>query len=131
MQNATEDEIEGISTVPEDLEMSPPPKLVPYFELKEKVLPKKSPKSVSALMFQQALIRNKERQPLIRDMKQVVDELEETVDRLKDLEASQERKYRKMVVRQSLPSIRSELSKGNSKLPMLSQSVIIKGSSQR
>ena len=67
--------------------MSPSPKLVPYYEVKEKVLPKKTPKDVSELMFQQALIRNKERQEMRKDRKQVVDELEETVERLKDIEA--------------------------------------------
>jgi len=47
--------------VPKDLENSPPLKLIPYYEIKEKILPKKTPKDVSELMFQQALIRNKER----------------------------------------------------------------------
>ena len=42
--------------------------------------------------------------------------MEETVERLKDLESQNERKYRKMIVRQSMPSIRSDLTK-STKLP--------------
>jgi hypothetical protein len=56
--------------------------------------------------------------------------MEETVERLKDLESQNERKYRKMIVRQSMPSIRSDLTK-STKLPQLSQSVNMKFSSQR
>jgi hypothetical protein len=78
-----QDEVEGLS---EDLEMSLPTKVVPCYELKEKVLPKKTPKDVTELMFQQALIRNKEREKMMKDKKQIFEEIEETVDRLKDIE---------------------------------------------
>ena len=62
--------------------------------------------------------------------KLAIEEMEETVERLKDLESQNERKYRKMIVRQSMPSIRSDLTK-STKLPQLSQSVNMKFSSQR
>jgi hypothetical protein len=48
--------------------------------------------------------------------KLAIEEMEETVERLKDLESQNERKYRKMIVRQSMPSIRSDLTK-STKLP--------------